>query len=107
MDFFLKHKIMILRSVGALMLLIGFAAHFWTTPKTVVSETEIAAANVARMEASVKGDVKSLKKAKPDVTTFRESLMSAQEQQQRYLTVFAMILGVLFLAYSFVKKEQD
>ncbi|QOP42776.1 hypothetical protein FJR45_01945 [Sulfurimonas sediminis] len=104
MDFFLKHKIMIFRSVGALMLLIGFTAHFWTTPKTVVSETEIAAANVARMEASVKGNAQSLKKAKPDIATFRESLMSAQEQQQRYLTVFAMILGILFLAYSFVKK---
>lgn len=107
MDFFLKYKIIILRSVGVLMLLIGFAVHFWATPKMAVSQNEIAAANVARMEASVAGHSKNTKDAKPDMSTFTKSLMSAQEQRARYITVFAMIMGVLFLGYSFLKKEEN
>ena len=107
MDFFLKHKIIILRTVGALILLIGFAVHFWVTPKTVASENEIAAANVARMEASVAGHSKSVKKAKPDMSHFTKSLANAQRQQTRYITVFAMVFGVLFLLLSFFKKEDS
>ncbi len=107
MDFFFKHKIVILRTIGVLMLLIGFGVHFWATPKTRVSENEIAAANVARMEASVAGSSKSVKSARPDMSTFRKSLMSVQEQRTRYITILAMVIGVLFLGYSFLKKEED
>ncbi|WP_434637503.1 hypothetical protein MLC35_01700 [Sulfurimonas sp. NW7] len=107
MEFFLKHKIVILRSVGIFMFFIGFAVHFWTTPKIAMSANEVAAANVARIEASVSGHLPGVKKAKPDIATFRESLVSAQQQQKKYLTIFAMLLGVLFLGYSFIKKEQD
>ena len=97
---------MIVRSVGVVMLLIGFAVHFWATPKMGLSENEIAAANVARMEASVKGHSKSVKKAKPDMSHFTKALTSAQQQKARYITIFAMILGILFLGYSFLKKEE-
>lgn len=107
MEFFLKHKIVILRSAGALMLLIGFVIHFWAIPKSAVSVNEIAAANVARIEASVSGHTTSTKKAKPDMSTFSESLTKAQAQKTKYLTILAMVFGVLFLGYSFLKKEED
>lgn len=107
MEFFLKHKVMILRSVGVLMLLIGFAVHYWVTPKTGASENEIAAANVARMEASVAGHSKSVKTAKPDMSHFTKSLADAQRQRTKYITIFAMVLGGLFLLLSFLKKEDS
>jgi len=107
MEFFLKHKIIILRSIGVVLLLIGFAVHFWTRPKTGASENAIAAANVARMEASVAGYAKSVKKAKPDMSHFTKSLTSAQQQRAKYITIFAMVLGVLLLGASFLKKEED
>ena len=107
MEFFTKHKIIILRSLGVVMLLIGFAVHFWTNPQKVMSANEIAAANVARMEASVKGNAKNVTKAKPDMSTFTKALTTAQQERARYITIFAMILGILFLGYSFMKKEED
>lgn len=108
MNFFLKHKIVILRSIGAFFLIVGFVVHFWAMPKTVaVSANDVAAANVARMEASVSGHTKSNKKTKPNMSHISKSLMNTQQKQLEYLTIFAMIFGVLFLAYSFVKKEKD
>jgi len=107
MEFFFKHKIVIVRTVGILMLLIGFAVHFWMTPQRAVDANTVAAANVARMEASVSGHKQSSAKAKPDMSTFSKSLTSVQEQRKKYLTIFAMLLGILFLGYSFLKKEES
>lgn len=107
MEFFTKHKIIILRLVGVVILLIGFVVHFWSQPQKGVSINEIAAANVARMEASVKGDTKYTTKAKSDMSTFTKSLTTLQQERTRYITIFAMILGILFLGYSFIKKEED
>ncbi len=108
MEFFFKYKIVILRSIGAFLLILGFVVHFWAMPKTVaVSANDIAAANVARMEASISGHKKSTKTTKPNMSHFSKSLASKQQKQLEYLTIFAMIFGVLFLAYSFLKKEND
>jgi hypothetical protein len=108
MEYFLKHKIIIFRTVGALMLLVGFAIHFWVTPKEGFSEVDIAAANVARMEASVKGHGGSAKKAhKPDTSKFLEEFKNTQAKQRQYLTIIAMILGIGFLGYSFLPKKED
>ena len=108
MNYFLKHKIVIFRTLGALMLLVGFAIHFWVTPKEGFSEAEIAAANVARMEASVKGHGGGAKKAhKPDTSKFLEEFKNTQEKQRQYLTIIAMILGIGFLGYSFMPKKED
>ena len=107
MEFFTKHKIIILRLVGVVILLIGFAVHFWSQPQKGISVNEIAAANVARMEASVKGDTKYTTKVKPDMSTFAKALTTAQQERARYITIFAMILGIVFLGYSFIKKEED
>ena len=107
MEFFLKYKIVILRTLGALMLVVGFAIHFWVTPKKGLSENDRAAANVARMEAKVKGTSNATSKSKPDHSKFMDKLKNTQEQQMRYLTILSMLIGVLFLGYSFLKKEEE
>ena len=107
MEFFLKHKTVIMRSLGALMLVIGFAIHFWTTPKEGISANERAAANVARMEAKVKGQSSAQSKSsqKSD-SKFLDELKNTQAKQLQYLTIIAMILGVGFLGYSFMPKKE-
>lgn len=106
MNFFLKYKIVIFRTLGALMLVVGFSIHFWVTPKEGFTKAEIAAANVARMEANVKGGGSAAKSEKRDDTKFLKELKDKQEKQMRYLTILAMVLGVVFLVYSFIKKEE-
>jgi hypothetical protein len=106
MEFFLKNKIVIARSLGALMLVVGFAIHFWVTPKKGLSENSRAAANVARMEAKVKGTSNTAKKVKPDHSKFMDKLKNTQEKQIEYLTIFSMLIGALFLGYSFIKREE-
>ena len=108
MEFFLKHKIVIVRSLGALMLIIGFAIHFWATPKEGISANDRAAANVARMEAKVKGESSAQSKAaKKSDSKFLDELKDTQAKQLQYLTIIAMILGVGFLGYSFMPKKQE
>jgi hypothetical protein len=107
-EFFNKHQTVIFRSVGAFMLLVGFVVHFWITPKEVLSENEIAAANVARMEAKVAGGSSSTKKsAKKDSSKYLQKLKSSQEKQMQYLTIVAMIFGIGFLGYSFKPKSDS
>jgi uncharacterized protein YjeT (DUF2065 family) len=106
LEFFLKYKTVLLRFVGVLLLLVGFAVHFWAAPKEGLSEMEIAAANVARMEASIAGVDSSTKKAQ-STPRFMEEFKNTQEKQMRYLTIIAMILGVGFLGYSFMKPKND
>lgn len=106
MDFFLKYKIVIFRTLGALMLVVGFAVHFWVTPKEGFTKSEIAAANVARMEAKVKGGGSATKSAKKDDAKFLRELKDKQEKQMRYLTIIAMVLGIGFLGYSFIRKDE-
>ena len=106
LEIFKKNKIVILRSLGALMLLIGFVVHFWFAPKEGVTQMDIASANVARMEASVTGSsTSSSKKTEPNSSPFLEEFKNVKQKQMQYLTIIAMILGSGFLLYSFVKKE--
>lgn len=107
MDFFFKHKIILLRTVGALALVIGFAVHFWVMPKEGISENEMAAANLARLERQVKGSGGSQKSSQRDNSRYLEKLRSQQEKQIRYLTILAMLLGVGFLGYSFLPKKES
>ena len=102
-----KHKKALIRSAGALLLLIGFVIHFWVTPKEGLSDIEIAAANVARMEASVRGEASSSKAQSSNIAPLFEEFKSAREKQMQYLTIIAMVLGAGFLLYSFVQKEND
>ena len=108
MDFFLKYKTVIMRSLGALMLVIGFAVHFWATPKEGISANDIAAANIARMEAKVAGQSSSQSKSsKKDDSKFLDELKDTQAKQLQYLTIIVMILGVGFLGYSFMPKREE
>lgn len=89
------------------MLLIGFVIHFWATPKEGLSKNDIAARNVARMEAKATSSSSNGKKSvKKDDSKFLNELKSTQAKQMRYLTIIAMILGVGSLGYSFVKKKE-
>ncbi len=96
-----------MRSLGGVMLVIGFAIHFWTAPKEVISANDRAAANVARMEAKAKGQssVQS-KSSKSNDSKFLDELKGTQAKQMQYLTIIAMILGVGFLGYSFMPKKE-
>jgi len=107
-EIFLKHQTIIFRGLGAFMLLVGFVTYFWTTPKEALTQNEIAAANVARMEARVSGGSGgSTKKPKSSSSKFMEQLKDTQAVQARYLTILAMIFGVGFLGYSFVGKKKS
>ena len=98
---------MILRSLGAFLLLTGFVINFWVTPQKGVSQNAVALANVKRMEASVQGASKQKVKQKPAVAHIAKALKATRAQQIKYMTIIAMVLGALFLGYSFLKKEED
>ena len=107
-EIFLKHKVVIIRILGVLMLIVGFAVHFWTTPKEGFTQNEMAARNIARMEAQTAGAGGSSKRAsKSDGSKYLQELKNTQAAQMRYLTIIAMILGVGFLGYSFIKPKSD
>jgi len=108
MNFFLQHKIIILRSLGAFMLVIGFAIHFWVTPKEGISANDKAAARIARMEASAKGNsVSSTKKSQSDTSKILNALKDTQAKQIQYLTILAMFFGVGFVGYSFMPRREN
>lgn len=107
-EFLKKNKKIIIRVAGALMLLIGFVVYFWTVPKDGISKQELAAANVARMEASVAGkSAPSRSPIKPKESPFMKEFKNTKQKQLEYLTIASMIFGVGFLIYSFVKKEDE
>lgn len=91
------------------MLLVGFVVHFWITPKEGLTKNEIAAANVARMEAKVAGRAGSGSKQqnRPDTSKFLQEFKDTQAKQMRYLTIIAMIVGVGLLGYSFIRKKEE
>lgn len=90
------------------MLLVGFVVHFWTVPQEGLTANQIAAANVARMEAKVAGGSSSSKqKLKKDDSKYLKEFKNTREKQMQYLTIIAMILGVGFLGYSFLPKKEN
>ena len=108
MEFFKQHQTMIFRGAGAFMLLLGFMIHFWVTPKEGISANDRAAANVARMEAKVKGSSSSAKQSsKQDHSKFLDELKGKQAKQLEYLTILAMLFGIGFFGYSFIKKKEE
>ncbi len=108
MEFFSKYKIPIVRSVGGLMLAVGFAIHFWSIPKEGMSANERAAANVARMEVKLKGESSAQSiSSKENNSKFLEQLKDTQARQLEFLTVLVMIFGLGFLGYSFISKKDS
>jgi len=107
MQFFLKYQTVLLRTLGALFILIAIMAQFWSTPSKKLTANEIAAANLARIEASVSGTSKSTAgKKKPDTSHFISKLKKQREKQLRYLTIVLMIFGVGALGYTFIKRDE-
>lgn len=108
MNILLRYKTIIIRSLGAIMLIVGFAVHFWETPKEGLSENDKAAARVARMESKVKSSGSGEKKSKEkDSSKFMDKMKSTQAKQMQYLTILAMVFGVGFLGYSFISKKEE
>jgi len=103
-EFFIKFKTIIFRVSGSLMLVVAFAIYFWSTPKEGLTQNEIAAANVARMEARVAGG-SGTNKANSSSADIMRAYKDTQAAQKKYSLIFIMILGVGFLGYSFVKKK--
>ena len=87
------------------MLVIGFAVFFWKTPQKGVSENDIAAANVARLEAKVSGKSSTSSPAKPDTSKILEKFKETREDQVKYFMILLMIAGAGFVLYTFLKKE--
>jgi len=107
-EYFLKNQQVILRTMGALFLLVGFVVHFWVVPQKGLSKNDRAAANLARMESSVSGGSSSKAgKKKSDTSKFLKELKKTQEKQMEYLTIIAMLLGAGSLGYSFIKKKDE
>lgn len=106
MEFFKKYQIIIFRSVGSFLFIVSVAAFFWTAPKKGFTENEIAAANVARMEARMAGQSSSSTQAqKPNKSPFLKTYKDTQAKQLRYALIVLMILGAGFLLYSFISKK--
>jgi len=94
--------------MGALMLVVGFAIHFWVTPKEGLSSNDKAAARIERMEASAKGSATSKSSSRQkDTSKLLDKLKNSQAKQMKYLTILAMVFGVGFLGYSFMPKKKD
>ena len=88
------------------MLLIGFVIHFWVVPQKGVSQNDLAAARIARMEASVSSKNSSgSKKSKSDASCYTKGLKDTQKKQMEYLTIIVMIFGIASLGYSFMPKK--
>ena len=106
MKFFLKHQKVILRTLGAFLLVMGATLFFWAAPQSVLSENERAAANLARMEHSVHSSTSSYAKSKhSNNKVISKSMVETQKKQLRMLMILVMIFGAGFLGYSFLNKE--
>ncbi len=108
MNFFLLHKTIILRTLGAIMLIVGISIQFWETPKKGLSANDKASARIARMEAKAKASGSSSQKSKEkDSSKFMDKMKSTQEKQMKYMTILVMVFGVGFLGYSFMPKKEE
>lgn len=99
------YKQVIIRVLGAMMLLVAFIVHFWATPKEGAAVNDVASANVARMEASIAGNSPA-KQKKPDASPFMEEYQKTKQKQIEYLTILVMIVGAAFFLYSFIKEKE-
>ena len=108
MEFFVKHQIIIMRSLGAFMLVVGLAVYFWAAPTPTLSENERAAAHLARIEKAVSGgsSVKQAKKANAH-QKITQAMRETRKKQVRMLMLMTIIFGVGFLGYSFIKKPKE
>ncbi|MFT7860385.1 MAG: hypothetical protein ABXS93_05540 [Sulfurimonas sp.] len=107
MEFFLKHQKTIFRALGGFLLILGLVLYFWAAPQKEFTENEKAAANLARMEASVSSSSSSVSTAqKPKHSKISQAMVETRKKQLRMLMIMVMVFGAGFLVYSFLKKEE-
>ncbi|MDF1874864.1 hypothetical protein JHD48_03850 [Sulfurimonas sp. SAG-AH-194-I05] len=106
MDLFLKHKTVILRSFGLIMLVVSISLHFWSTPPKKLTQNERAAENVKRMEAKMRS-TSVTNESKKNESKFLEHLKKKQKKQLEYMTLLMMLFGVGFVGYSFLVKKEE
>lgn len=107
-EIIIKNKILIFRVFGVMMVIVSFAIYFWATPKEVLNENEIAAANIARLEASASGRGATTQGAsKPQTSQFVEELKNAQKKQIEHIIIASMFIGIGLLGYSFISKPKN
>lgn len=100
--FFKKYKIVLIRIIGVILLSLGILVNYLDTPKEL-SSVEIAAANVARMEASIK--VSSATTSPRGTSPFASELNKTRQKQLEILFYLSIAFGLGLLIYSFKKKE--
>lgn len=103
LEWFKKNKKMAYKITGANFLLMALVLLFWSQPKEGMSENEMAAANVARMEAKVQGGSGGKKAAQSP--NFMQEHHETQKKQLRVFLILMIIAGAGFLGYGFLKKE--
>ncbi len=103
-EWYLSHKKLAYKLMGANFLLMALVLLFWSAPKEGMSENERAAANVARMEARIQGQGSTSQENKVNLLNRH---MDKQQAQLRIVLVIMVIVGVGFLAYGVLKKEEN
>jgi hypothetical protein len=103
LDWVKKNKKLALKITGVNFLLMALVLMFWAQPKEGMTVSEKAAANSARMEASVMGKSTKPASSAQDVRQAHEEYQKAQVQ---IFLVLMVLFGVGFLGYGFVKKEE-
>ena len=105
LEFIMKYKRILSRTVGIVLLVVGVAALFWSKPDAVLSENEMAEANIARMEASLPKSA-AVSKNQPKEAPFMKAYKEKQKEHIRYLVIVLIISGAAFVGYSFIRKKE-
>lgn len=103
-DWYLNNKRLALKLMGGNFLVMALVLLFWSAPQESASENERAAANVARMEARMQGKGTA---PKDNRVNLLGKHMEKQQQQLRVLLILMVIAGAGFLAYGFLKKDDN
>ncbi len=104
-EWIIANQILLSRSIGALLLVVGLGAFFWVNNSgtSMSLEEQRAAERVARMEAHVKGA--GAASSAPIKVSHAISYSEHTKEQVRYMLILMMVIGAGALGYSFIKKE--
>lgn len=106
-EWLIRHQKIVSRSVGILLILGAAVSLFWDMRGGGVSEEErLAAERVAQYEARMHAQMAGSQKKSAEKPYFMEAYKEKQEQQLRYAVVIALTIGIGFVGYSFLRKEE-
>ena len=99
MNLLKKYQKILSLSIGIGCIIVYFTLYFWNNSKgAVLSENELAARNVARMEANVHGSTAT------SSSSNLKSMAFTPKEVGNDLLLLLLIIGVGFSAYGFIKK---